>query len=939
LRLKQKEDVMRVLRRCVLSGALLLALAAVGSAQTTGGIVGRVTDEQGGVLPGVTVEAKSPALQGSRVAATDAAGGYRLTLLPPGEYTVSFTLEGFAAETRKQVAVGLDKDTTLSPALHPAVAEEITVTGEAPVVDTTTTALGTNLESRTIQTLPTGRNYSSVVQITPGVSSDANAENTSQSSITVYGSTGAENVFYIDGVNTTGAEYGFQGKELNFEFIQAIDVKTGGYEAEYGRSTGGIINVITKSGGNEFHGDVFGYYDNDALQSSPDTIVSAANTAGFTREDYGLGLGGYLKKDRLWFFAAYDKVSNYQDSTLPAGPRAGQVVRSNSDRDLGAAKLTFRLSDSQSLIGTFFQDPRDDTGAINDAQHSLNGEPSTYLGLRKFGGKDYALRYEGSLGDDWLLSGQVARHQEENSVGPDSSAGSGIQFRSVDNDFFQTGGFGLVQTKSFDRKFAGGAVTRYLAGHEVKLGAEYEKESAEVTKLYSGGQQIDVFANPDDPSRPIYSHFYWTTPTATLANAPVSALVASPEHKVTTLYLQDRWSVRPNLTVTAGVRWDRQEIIDAAGNKQIDLKKDYAPRLGFIWDPSQQGKSKVYGSYGRYYEQIPMDLVIRSFSFERQARIFNFSASSTAPDPMAGDSAIFGGFTEPADPNLRNQYINEALLGYEREVAPDVAVGIKGIYRDYGEVIEDFLCADDGTYCIGNPGQGIMKRVFTLDYSTTYPAPKPKRVFKGVQLDVNKRLSKNWQGLASYIYSKLDGNFDGLYSPFTNVGADPNITAAYDYYDFFTNGSDLSRITNKGPLSNDRRHQFKVSGVYFTPWKLSVGLSAFYRTGTPVTRYGYSDIYGRYEFFLTRRGAEGRTPDSYEADLHLGYPLDVGPAQVNFLLDVFDILNAQRAVLLDQRWGFQESDNSSPTPVNPGYKRPVLRTAPTSFRLGVRVSF
>jgi hypothetical protein len=928
-----------LLRRCILSGALLLIAAGTGSAQTTGGIVGRVTDEQGGVLPGVTVEAKSPALQGSRVTVTDGTGAYRLTLLPPGDYTVVFNLSGFAADTRNQVAVGLDKETTLSPALHAAVAEEITVTGEAPVVDTTSTTLGTNLESRTIQALPTGRNYSSVVQITPGVSSDANAENTSQSSITVYGSTGAENVFYIDGVNTTGAEYGFQGKELNFEFIQAIDVKTGGYEAEFGRSTGGIINVITKSGGNDFHGDLFGYYDNDSLQSSADSVVSSTTTAGFTREDYGLGLGGYLKKDKLWFFAAYDKVTNSLDSELPAGPRAGQVVTSDSDRDLGAAKLTFKLSDSQSLIGTFFQDPRDDTGAINDAQHSLNGEPSTYTGVRTFGGKDYALRYEGILGGDWVLSGQVARHQEENSVGPASAGGSAVQLRSVDDDFFQTGGFGLEQTKNFDRKFAGGAVTRYMGGHEVKLGAEYEKEEAEVTKVFTGGQQIDVFANPDDPSRPIYSHLYWTTPTATLANAPVSALVATPEHKVTSLYLQDRWALFSNLTLSAGVRWDRQQIIDSQGTTQIDLKKDYAPRFGFIWDPSREGRSKVYGSYGRYYEQIPMDLVIRSFSFERQARIANFSAGSTTPDPAAGDSAIFGGFTEPSDPDLHNQYINEILLGYEREVMPNVAVGVKGIYRDYGEVIEDFLCADDGTYCIGNPGRGIMKRVFTLDYSQTFPAPIPKRIFKGIQLDVTKRLSKNWQGLASYIYSKLDGNFDGLYSPFTNVGADPNITAAYDYYDFFTNGSDLTRLTNKGPLSNDRRHQFKVSGVYFTPWKLSLGLSAYYRSGTPITRYGYSDIYGRYEFFLTRRGAEGRTPDTYEADLHLGYPLQVGPAEINFLVDVFNILNAQRAVLVDQRWGFQEADNASPTPVNPGYKKAVLRTPPTSFRLGLRVSF
>jgi hypothetical protein len=238
-----------------------------------------------------------------------------------------------------------------------------------------------------------------------------------------------------------------------------------------------------------------------------------------------------------------------------------------------------------------------------------------------------------------------------------------------------------------------------------------------------------------------------------------------------------------------------------------------------------------------------------------------------------------------------------------------------------------------------------MKEIFTLDYSTTYPAPKAKRTFKGIQLDATRRFSNNWQWMASYLWSKLDGNYDGEYAPFTNVGADPNISAAYDYYDFFTNGKDLKTITNHGPLSNDRRHQLKFSGVYFTPYKLSLGLSEFWISGTPVTRYGYSDAYGRYEFFLTSRGGEGRTPSNYDADVHLGYPINLaGKAKVNILLDVFNVLNAQRPVLLDQRWGFDEAQNDLPTPAlgpkgEQRYLKPVLRTPPTSARLGIRVTF
>ena len=562
---------------------VILAIpAAPSAAQTTSTIAGRVTDQQGAPLPGVTVEAKGPALQGSRTAVTDGQGRYHLSLIPPGTYTVSFTLQGFSRETQKGVAVGLGKDTTLNVNLHISATAEMTVTSEAPVIDLTSTTLGTSLDSRAVTTLPTGRNYSSLAQVVPGVSTDANPDNSGQTTISVYGSSGAENAFYIDGVNTTGAEYGFQGKELNFEFIQAVDVKTGGYEAEYGRSTGGVVNVITKSGGNEFHGDVFAYFDSDKLQRGAEPVVSNTTSAGFTRKDLGIGIGGFIMRDRLWFFGAYDRVDNTQDNTLPEGPRAGQVTRSESKRDLASGKLTFKITESQSLIATFFQDPRDDTGAISDANHSLNGDPLTTDGLKSFGGTDFALRYEGLFGSRVLLTLQGARHKEKNNVGPATDAGDVIQYRDLQNDSYQTGGFGRIEQKKFTRDMGTLSSTFFLGNHEAKAGFEYERETAEVLKRMSGGQQVDVYVNPVHPAKPVYSHFYWSTPDSTVVSAPVSVLSANPEHKVMTLYFQDRWNALSNLTVSFGIRWDRQEIVDAAGVTQIDLKNDFAPRFGFV---------------------------------------------------------------------------------------------------------------------------------------------------------------------------------------------------------------------------------------------------------------------------------------------------------------------------------------------------------------------
>jgi len=947
---------MRFARRVFILG-VYLALAASLRAQTTGSISGRVSDETGGALPGVAVEAHGAALQGRQQAVTDSSGIYKLPLLPPGNYEVTVTLSGFAAANR-MTAVALGGDTRIDFVMRPSAKEVVTVTAGTPVIDHTSTTIGANLDQHAITTIPTDRNFASIVQVTPGVSTQTDPYNPSNDStaITVYGSSKSENAYVIDGVDTSGVEYGTQGTTLNYEFIQEVEVKTGGYEAEYGRATGGIINVITKAGGNEFHGDVFGYYDSDSLQANTTNVGESAQgaSAGFKRSDYGVDLGGFIVRDKLWFFGAYDRVENTLKNVLTAGPSTGQEFDTKSTRNLAAGKLTYRLGDSGTILGSFFEDPRVDTGAINDANHTLNGEPNTFLGRQDFGGQNYVLRGDYLFGGSWLVQLQAARHKERNAIGPATAEGDVVEFVDQTNGSFQTGGFGLIQKKNFVRDHYAAALSKFLGSHEIKAGLEYEKQTADVIKRMSGGQQVLIFANPNtaSPEPLIYQHNYWTTKDASIEDAPLSELNASPEHKMTTFYLQDKWNVFSNLTVNAGVRWDRQQIIDSAGVRQIDLKHDWAPRFGFVWDPTRDQKTKVYGSFGRFYEQIPMDLVIRSYSYERQPHIYNYSPSDFHPDPNAEadlgkQSNIVGANIEPADPNLRGQYLREFIVGGEREVMPDFAVGLKYVYRNYGQVIEDFLSDPAaGVYSIGNPGEGIMKYVYDYNYDATpYPAQKPKRIFRGVELDATKRFSDRWSVLASYLWSKLDGNYDGEFAPFTNVGADPNISAAYDYADFATNHfldgtlESYTPITNGGPLANDQRSQVRVSGTYVAPFGLNVGLTAYYRTGTPLSRMGFVDGYGRYELFLTQRGSEGRTPSIYEADLHLGYPLAVGPVTINLLADVFNILNAQRAVLLDQRWDFQEADNSSPTPTNPNYKKPVLRQPPRSVRFGVRVSF
>ncbi|HEY6066078.1 MAG TPA: TonB-dependent receptor, partial [Thermoanaerobaculia bacterium] len=540
---------------------LALFVAAASLAQTTGSVSGNVSDDTGSPLPGVTVEARGPALQGSKIAVTAGDGSFRLTLLPPGSYTVSASLPQFG-RAEQTVQVPLDRNVTANFRLRATAREEVVVSGEVPVIDLTSPTLGANISQTTFQNLPTGRDYGSVVQTVPGVQTDA--ADPEGESISVYGSSSSENAYLIDGMNTTNLEYGLEGKELNFEFIQEIEVKTGGYEAEYGRSTGGIINVITKSGGNEFHGDAFGYFNDQSLQANNKHIGETLEGAelGFQKKDYGVDLGGYILKDRLWFFGAYDRVEQTTTHRLTAGPLEGGEVDSKSARDLGSGKLTWGFAPGHSLVASFIQDPRTDSGAINDANHTLNGEAPTFLGRQEFGGRDYSLRWDGLLGASLTMSAQAARHKERNSIGPSSDQGDTIEYIDTRIDNFQTGGFGLIQRKNFQRDhFLVSANAFFLKNHEFKVGVEYEKDSADVTKRMSGGQQVTIFDNPDNPARPIYQHFYWTIPTATVTpfNAPISQLNASPEHKIWTAYLQDRWTVVPELSLNLGIRWDRQE--------------------------------------------------------------------------------------------------------------------------------------------------------------------------------------------------------------------------------------------------------------------------------------------------------------------------------------------------------------------------------------------
>ncbi len=895
--------------------SLLLASGAMLSAQTTGGLQGRVLDSKGNPVAGARVAATGAGVQGERATVTDASGSYRIGLLPPGLITVTATKEGLNT-AKAQAQVGLDKTATVELKMAAVASATVEVLETNQAIDLRATTVGGNYTSETILNLPTSRDFANIALLAPGVTQDSVG-------FKIYGASGAENSFLVDGINATNVEFGTQGKRIPMEFVQEFQVKTGGYEAEYGKATGGIINVITKSGGNNFTGDVFAYSEGAAFKSG-NTHTNDANlrTKPLLLEnktsEFGFDVGGPILKDKLWFFAAYDRRTNSQESQVRVpGPDQDLKAPTDSTRDLYAIKLTWRFAENQTLIASVLGDPEKIKGAVTTPQ----GPVSTWDGIHKVGGTDLSLRYE-LTGSNWFLQLQGSQHEEKNST----LGGIGAnQIQTINNVTGQTaGGFGRFDDKDFTRTNLAGSFTYYLGAHELKGGFDLQTDKASISRGYSGGQQVTDYGNGT------YSHYYWTVAGADVNNAPSIIFKASPKHESSGYFLQDKWSVSNTLTLNLGARLDTTDIKDQHGATKISLKDQWAPRLGLIWDWAGKGQDKLYVSLSRFYEQVPLDLVIRSFSDESNPTIFNYSPTSLTPNPAAGTSAIVGSYIEPVDPDIKGQYSDEFILGIETTVAPNLVVGAKYIRRYIGRAIEDSLDVNStsGDYFIMNPGFSQTGKQY----------PRAVRDYKGVEFSVQKKLADHYTWQASYLWSKLDGNYEGAYQGVGGADGtgqlDPNINSAFDEPAFIVNSA--------GRLSGDRTHTVKASGFYEWDFGLSLGATFNYATGTPVNRLGFADQvqpfpYTRYELFLTPRGSEGRTPNTTRLDLNLSYTFKVLiKHQVRLMLDITNVLNSQSATALDQRYNFSGLDVGQ---TNAYFKSPTTFQAPRSIRLGLRYSF
>jgi outer membrane receptor protein involved in Fe transport len=688
----------------------LLVLAPVAVfAQTTGTVDGTVTDQSNAPLPGVTVELTSPNLQGTRTAVTSADGRYRFPAVPPGPYRVTAELAGFG-KVEKRATVTLDSTATVNLSLQLSTTAEVTVTGEAPLVDVASTTTGSNYSAKVIDKLPLGRNYADVVFTQPGVQADFGETQGRSLAISIYGSTSSENLFLIDGVNTTNVIKGFQGKDINNEFIQEVEVKTGGYQAEYGRNTGGVVNVITKSGGNEFHGGVFGYYNDTGMRAdqesskpeefaTPDfTETGAAHflNSAYTkdvRQEWGADLGGFFLKDKIWFFGAYDRVTvNQVLTTLDTDNNTtfGAEFPVSYFQNKYSGKLTFNLFQGTSIIGSVFSDSQTQEGVlVPRIPTSLN--PVTNTGRRDTGGPDYAARLNQLFGSFGIFTFQYAQHKDRYNTKPfglttpqvrdftvahdDEGNRTGASFSSTPTSGFGSV-FGPTINNASKRESYAASFTGYVGNHEVKIGGDYQNDATFGSTYYTGevrhsvrpclqtGTSVcDLAQAPfydngrsglDHYAGPVFfQHDRFVDGTAD--NFVV--LPASPFNTPTKRYsgfIQDQWRIIPTLTLNAGVRYDTEQFfgIDPTFGEfeAFSLENQWAPRVGVVWDWAGDGTSKLYASAGRFFFSLPTDLNVRVFTANSQLLTYNYDPTGVNQGTGAPRNQLFQGGSAGGEP-------------------------------------------------------------------------------------------------------------------------------------------------------------------------------------------------------------------------------------------------------------------------------------------------
>lgn len=929
----------RVLVGIVLAAAIVASTAA--AQETRGTIEGVVKDAQGGVVPGTTVEARGAA--GTFTAVTDARGTYRFPALEPGSYDITASIEGFMPATRPAIrlAVGLllKVDFTLTIG---SVRETVTVSATAATIDVKQTTAATNLASEVIDRLPKGRDFQSVVTLAPG----ANQESRS-GGLSVDGASASENKFYLDGVDTTNLRTGLAATPFLTDFIQEIQVKSSGYAAEFGGATGGVISVISRSGTNRFHGEAGAYLNtnrmNGELALNSTELLDKRNNAnarralrlklsgvneaetwtydrdGYTRWDPHFQLGGPIAQNRLWFWMGYTpQIEKYTRTvTFRSTSQAGTFTSKETTQNV-VGNVTWQISPSLHVKVSGQDQPYSQQGRLPAVDGT--GNPATKFAEIGLEQRNVA----GTASLDWVASPRLFLNAKVNYLKYDTRdvgipneiwyqfSGSN-QMYDARSSMVRAQGYNSVpsnQSRTRDRFWRYGATADasvYLSAmgqHVLKGGLQFERIGNDV---FDFEQQPHVYfywnqsytSLAGDQARGAYGYWGWrkfgTTGYVTVDNLG--------------LFLQDAWTVNNRLTVNLGLRTERETVPSYRANLNgitFGFADKLAPRAGFAFDARGDGKWKLYGSWGVFYDVMKLELPRGSFGGDVYVMDY-YTLDSLEWNTFMVNGSTPGRFLEqvdyripsndPAhpeaggiDPNLKPFRQQELVFGVEHELTPRMALSARYVHKQVDRAIEDVGVPTPGigeVFWIANPGEGVATFI-EKDSCPTCPAmPKVTRNYDALELKLARRFGNNWMFNGSYTLSRLYGNYPGLASSDEIARVAPNVTRLFDA---LVMAFDEKGQVVLGPLNTDRPHQFKLSGAYQLPTKTLVAGVWRAASGIPISRT--ANIVSTTPVFYKGRESDGRTPWLTVLDLNVVQDVPIGRGlhgQIGLnVLNVFD---------------------------------------------------
>ncbi len=959
-------------RNRVCGPVVLLALLGASAAmaqETTAGLQGTVKDASGGSLPKATVEVMSPSLIGVKRVDTDQTGYFRFTNLPPGTYTVTAKATGFRTYRQEGVVLEVGHLPSVNITMEiGAVTETVDVSAQAALIDPTQSKVQTNIPDTNLMNLPTqSLSFQSVIQFAPGARSEP-----LQGGYQIDGASNSENSYLVEGQETAALQDGHSAANVPMDFIQEVQVKSSGFEAEFGGALGGVVNVIQKRGSNEWHGSVFSYFSADRFNANPNPSQIrnpqfGANFGGprldqpleyyypvkdhYRVVDPGFTLGGDLVKDRLWIFLSgapdfsqLRRTVNFAASSGAPGPR---TFNDNNYTYYSLARLDFLATQKIRLFGSWQYNYARGTGVSLPSADDIHGQfnssstnnPDIYNGgigyvapnllyntgaditltpslvlTTRFGyfyqdyqdrGLPIGIRYvyrdtnypystgnAPALAGTKALNGSVLPSQFVNSTG----------YSNIGNNaatvFDQWKRYSFSQDAAWFKNFAG--------THNFKFGYSFNHGTNDVLNGYNTADVYVAYNVPYAPNttngiarckqiigqnQTLYGTLGGSSDgsacqglwgTVNLRDLGTTGKVGGWNHA---FYIQDAWTVGRRLTLNLGVRMDKESLpsyqsLQGFQGVSFGWGDKVAPRVGAAFDVLGNGKVKVYGSFGYFYDIMKYNLPRGSFGGDYWHDCVyaldtpDYTQIIPQRDPNGHYCPLGGGATpavgslpaglrfienydyrEPAndpnqigtlgktglvDPNLKPMKQHEFVFGAAWELSHSLVFEPRYSRKRLDRTIEDAgtITQDGEVYYIVNPGFGVNSAVPNCNGCGTNP--KAVRNYDGVEFRLTKRFSKEWFGSFSYTYSRLYGNYSGLTATDISDGIGrngANTDRAFDepYMQFDAHGKAID-----GPLATDRPHTFKATAFYNLKWwKLNTVLGLYQQvySGTPLSSY------------------------------------------------------------------------------------------------------